>query len=140
MSVTGAATFTTSNTSTITLNDGSNDFSTFDVGSTGDTVGVTDTDGIDLAAMSVGSLTVNAGGLVTDSGVITNTSVSISTSGNVTLNDDQTFTTFSISGGNVSLTHSGAIDLGTTTATGTLDVVAGGAISMAPRPAWHATH
>ncbi|HEY1172521.1 MAG TPA: hypothetical protein VGH19_14220 [Verrucomicrobiae bacterium] len=89
---------------------------------------------IDLPATTLtGTLTVTAGGAITDSGDLLVTGVTTLTAGNannITLNNNNNFSTVSVvSGNNVVLNDTGAIDLGASTISGTLNVTAAGLIS-----------
>ena len=117
----------------ITLNN-ANNFSTVSITS-GRNVTLNDTNALDLGASAIsGTLGVTTAGTITDSGnlVVTGTTTLAAGAGNdITLDSaGNNFSTVGItSGRNVTLVDSNALDLGTSTIAGTLNVTAGGPIT-----------
>ncbi len=116
-----------------------NDFSTVGIIS-GNNVALTDSNALDLGASTVsGTLTVNTGGAVTQSGPLTVTGATTLAAGaanNITLNNaGNDFSTVGItSGNNVALVDANALTLNASTASGTVsvnatDLTVGGAVS-----------
>ena len=113
----------------ITLNNPGNDFTTVQL--TGNNVSITDANGIDLGASSIGgNLAVNATGNITE-----NTGAIVMTGGagktasfnaganDITLNNaGNNFATVQFSGNNASVVDANAIDLGVSTVAGNLNV------------------
>ena len=101
----------------ITLNNNSNAFNgtvTYNTDG-GGAVTIVDTTALDLVALTAGSLSVTAGGAVTDNGTLAITgTTTISASGqDITLDEAvSTFGTLSLTGANVAVTDAGATDLG----------------------------
>ena len=134
--ITGAATFTnTAGTNdAITLDDASNAFSgtvTFSTDS-GSAVTVVDTTALDLLALSAASLSVTAGGAITDSGTlaVSGATTLIASGQDITLDEAaSTFGTLSLIGANVAVTENDATDLGASTVGGTFGITSGGAIT-----------
>ena len=119
-------------TNAITL-DQSNDFGTLDVDGSVTNLAVTDSDDLILAAVTTsGTLQVTAGGALTDSGtIVAGGATTISNTGNTVVLDDASnnFAAIGVTGSDVTLVDTNAIDLAATTTTGTLSVTAGGAVS-----------
>ncbi|HAF57991.1 MAG TPA: hypothetical protein DCL00_00205 [Opitutae bacterium] len=125
-SITEDASFTNTDgdNAAISLNNASNSFggSIALATDSGSAVVLTDTTAIELPSLTAASLTVTAGGAVTDSGTLTIAgSTSISASGqDVTLNDvSSTFGDLSLVGANVAVTENGAMNLAAATISGT---------------------
>ena len=118
----------------ITLTNASNAFTgtvTFTTDS-GSDISITDTTAFDLVALTANTLTVNAGGAVTDSGTLAIPgATTISASGqDITLDEAaSTFGTLALTGANVAVTEAGATDLGASTVSGTLGITSGGAVT-----------
>ena len=118
----------------ITLNTATNDFGTVAV-SRATNVTLQDANALDLGASTVsGTLNVTAAGAITDSGNlnVTGTTTLAAGAGNdITLDSAaNNFSTVAItSGRNVTLVDTDALNLGTSTVSGTLNVTAGGAIT-----------
>ena len=139
VSVSGTASITAGGL--ITLNTAANDFGLAVSVPSATNVTLFDTDNIDLGAMSVTSLTVTAGGAVTQSGILTvsgDTSVGAGAGNNITLtngSNDFTGGVRIVSGLNVGLQDTNAIVLGNgsgaSTISGTLAVTAAGTITQA---------
>ncbi|KMT66061.1 filamentous hemagglutinin N-terminal domain-containing protein [Catenovulum maritimum] len=136
INVTGTTTVATgtngSNDAELTLNEAGNDFGTLIV-SRGSDVTINDVDDVVIGGVTAsGDLDITAGGAVTDSGTITvtgDTSV-MATGFDITLADASSdFGTIDLDGTNVSIVDVDDVDLGVVTATGTLDVTAGGAVT-----------
>jgi trimeric autotransporter adhesin len=133
-----ASTLTVSTTSgAITLTDGSNSFSTLHVSTTGsNNVSVTDSIGFALGTSTVGgTLTLNAGGAITQSGALSASTLTVSTtSGAIALTDTgNSFATLNVSTSgtdNASLTDSTALAVASATVGGKLTLSAGGAITQ----------
>ncbi|MEQ8753749.1 MAG: CHAT domain-containing protein [Coleofasciculus sp. G1-WW12-02] len=111
--------------------DNVNNFST--VAANGRNVTLNDINAIDLGASSItGTLGVNAGGVITDSGALSVAGgTTLNANGNnITLDNANNFSTVAVtSGANVTLNDSNTIDLGASSITGTLGVTAVGAIT-----------
>jgi len=134
LAVTGATTLAAGAGNDITLDD--NDHFAGGIGITsGNNVSVNDTGALDLRASTVsGDLNVTAGGPVTDSGAIAvtgATTVAAGTGNNITLDSGDHFAggIGIVSGNDVAITDTGALDLRASTVTGDLNVTAGGAIT-----------
>ncbi|WP_415891615.1 filamentous hemagglutinin N-terminal domain-containing protein [Neptuniibacter sp. PT8_73] len=107
------------------LTDQNNNFDT--VSLSGGSVNIRDVDGVDLAAADLtGSLTVNAGGNITQSGVVDVASATALTSGaDITLdNSNNDFSSISLTAVNAQVNDINALDLAATTLTGLLEVTA----------------
>ncbi|WP_415897765.1 filamentous hemagglutinin N-terminal domain-containing protein [Neptuniibacter sp. QD57_21] len=107
------------------LTDQNNNFDT--VSLSGGSVNIRDVDGVDLAAADLtGSLTVNAGGNITQSGVVDVASATALTSGaDITLdNSNNDFSSISLTAVNAQVNDINALDLAATTLTGLLEVIA----------------
>ncbi|MFK7817889.1 MAG: hypothetical protein AB8G99_04180, partial [Planctomycetaceae bacterium] len=143
ISVTGNSTFTTGSGDSILLGGTTHDF-TGTVGfvaSSGnlDDVSIDDSSDLELSPLAVdGNLTVVSGGTITESGALVvagNSSFSVGDGESIDLdNNTHTFTgtiAFSSTGtlANVAVDDSTSIDLSGLVATGTLDIVSGGAIT-----------
>ena len=132
--VTGVTTLAVTSVNNITLNL-ANNFSTLAVTS-GNNVSVTDTNALILGASTVsGTLGVNTGGALTQSGALVVTGVTTLAAGagnNITLNTAANdFSTLTVtSGNNVSVTDTNALILGASTVSGTLGVNTSGAITQ----------
>jgi hypothetical protein len=97
--VAGQTSLDTGNSKVITLTESTNDFNTFSVNSTNDTVSVVDVNGIVIGAMSALSLDVTAGGPITQSGIFTisgNATFDAGASNLVLNNNDNDFNTLNI--------------------------------------------
>jgi hypothetical protein len=129
--VAGGATTVSNTGNTVVLDDASNNFAA--IGVTGSDVTLVDTNAIDLAATTTtGTLSVTAGGAVSDSGtIVAGGATTISNAGNTVILDEaaNNFTAIGVTGSTVTLVDVNAVDLATTTATGGLSVTAGGAIT-----------
>jgi hypothetical protein len=118
----------------ITLGNGGNNFSTVVV--SGNNVILRDINALDLGASTVsGTLSVTTAGALTDSGnlSVTGTTTLAAGAGNDIILDSagNNFSTIAItSGRNVTLVDSNALDLGTSTVAGTLNVTTGGALTQ----------
>ena len=133
-----------------TLDFASNDIDNLTISAAGQTIAVTDIDGINLSGGSAGTLTIIAGGPVTDSGATTATNLNVTSTGTVTLdaaNDagnlfvsaaGQTVTYNDINGLNLAgitaatfnLTTGGAIADTLATIVTDLNITSGGAVVM----------
>ncbi len=128
MNVTGTASVD-ADTNAITLDETTNDFGTVEL--TGSDVTVVDSDDIDLGASAATTLTVTAGGAVTNSGALNVTGTASVDAGTNAITLDETtndFGTVELTGSDVTVVDSDDIDLGASTATN-LDVTAGGAVT-----------
>ncbi|MEF3191267.1 MAG: filamentous hemagglutinin N-terminal domain-containing protein [Campylobacterales bacterium] len=133
LSVGGTTTLAAGATNDITLNSSDNNFSTVSI-SSGKDVTLVDTNAIDLGASTVsGNLSITAGGAVTDSGAlsVTGTTTISATGQDVTLDTaTNNFTgAVAVTGANVTLVDTNAIDLNTSTISGNLSIIAGGEIT-----------
>ena len=134
LAVTGVTTLATGSGNDITLNNVANDFSSVTVTSANN-VNFADANTLDLGTSTVsGTLNVTTNGALTQSGALTvaGTTTLVAGSGNdITLtNASNDFSTVSVtSGRNVALTDAGALDLGASTISGTLNVTTSGAIT-----------
>ncbi len=132
--VVSGSTTLTAGANNIVLNSAANDFSIVSIIS-GNNVTLMDANAIDLGASTVsGTLSVNTSGAITDSGNLLVTGAATFTAGagnDITLNSaGNDFSTVSInSGNNVTLVDANAIDLGTSTVSGSLSVTSSGAIT-----------
>ncbi len=134
LAITGDTTLAAGTTNDITLDSAANNFSAVGITS-GKNVTLVDTNAIDLKASTVsGTLSVTAGGAITDSGTLVvtgDTTLAAGTTNDITL--DSAANNFSAvgitSGKNVTLVDTNAIDLKASTVSGTLSVTAGGAIT-----------
>ncbi len=116
--------------SAITLDNTGNDFGTVEL--TGSDVTVVDSDDIDLGASTATNLDVTAGGAVTDSGTLNVTgTASVDARTNAITLDETTndFGTVELTGSDVTVVDSDDIDLGASTVTGDLEVMAGGDVT-----------
>ncbi|MBA3661158.1 MAG: filamentous hemagglutinin N-terminal domain-containing protein [Gammaproteobacteria bacterium] len=133
LAVTGLTTLTAGAANSITLSNASNDFSSLSIIS-GNVVSLRDVNALVLAALTTaGSLTVQTGGALTQSGVITSpgTTTLIAGVNNIVLTNANNFGTVAVtSGDNVSLTDTNALILGASTISGTLNVVTNGALTQ----------
>ncbi len=134
--VTGATTLAAGAANNITLGTATNNFSSVTVTS-GKDVTLRDANALVLGASSVsGKLAVTTAGTITQSGALSvgdTTSLTAGAANDITLADagnDFTNAVSVVSGRNVSLTDSNALQLGTSAVAGTLDVNAGGAITQ----------
>ena len=131
--VTGTTTLAAGAGNDITLNN-ANNFSTVSITS-GRNVTLNDTNALVLGASTVsGTLGVTTAGAITQSGALNvtgTTSLAAGAANDITLNNaSNNFSTVGItSGRNVTLADSNALDLGTSTIAGTLNVTAGGPIT-----------
>jgi trimeric autotransporter adhesin len=134
VNVTGITTLN-SGASDITLGNAGNNFSTVVV-SSGNNVVLRDINALDLGASTIsGTLSVTTAGALTDSGnlSVTGTTTLAAGAGNDVILDSagNNFSTVAItSGRNVTLVDSNALDLGTSTVAGTLNVTTGGALTQ----------
>ena len=132
--VTGATTLGAGSGNDIILDSAGNNFSTVSVASANN-VTLRDTNALDLSASTIaGTLNVTTNGALTQSGVLNvagTTTLAVGAGNNITLtNGGNTFSTVAItSGRNVALTDADALDLGTSTISGTLGVTTGGALT-----------
>ena len=131
--VTGATTLTAGGaTPTIILDSATNNFDTDGSGDNvvfnGSNVTLVDVSAIEFgAAVATGTLTVTAGGNVTDDGAMAITGkATIRTTGDITF-DTSTFGSLSMFGVNATITEAGGTDLLTTSLSGNLSVTTGGA-------------
>ncbi|MDG1138156.1 MAG: filamentous hemagglutinin N-terminal domain-containing protein [Opitutales bacterium] len=136
LAITGASTFTNTDGTdeVITLNNAGNAFTgTVTIATdSGSAVTIVDTTALDLVALSAASLSVTAGGAVTDSGTLAiSGATTISASGqDITLSETaSTFGTISVIGANVAVTEAAATDLGASTVSGTFGITSTGAIT-----------
>ncbi len=133
LTVAGTTTLTAGSTNDITL-DNADDFGTVAITS-GHNVILNDTNSLILGASTVsGTLNVTTNGTITQSaalGVTGTTTMAAGAGNNITLNNaSNDFSTVVItSGKNVTLDDANALDLGTSTVSGTLNVTTGGAIT-----------
>ena len=134
LNVTGTTSLAAGAANDITLNNASNNFSTLRITS-GRNVTLVDSNALDLGTSTIaGTLNVTAAGAITDSGnlTVTGTTTLAAGAGNdITLDSaGNNFSTVTItSGRNVALTDANALDLGTSTISGTLNVTASGTIT-----------
>ena len=135
LNVAGTTTLVAGAGNDITLMSASNDFSTVAVIS-GRNVALMDGGALDLAASTIsGTLNVSTSGAITDSGnvVVAGTTTLVAGAANdITLDSaGNNFSTVAVnSGNNVALTDVTALDLGASTISGALNVVANGLISQ----------
>ncbi len=133
LSVSGVATFAAGTANNITF-DNNNNFSAVAVTS-GNHVTLKDTNAVILGASTInGDLGVTASGTITDSGDLSvggTTTLAAGTGNDITLNNSNDFGTVVITTGrNVTLVDTNAIDLGASTVSGTLSIMAGGDITQ----------
>ena len=134
LNVTGATTLAAGAGNNITLNNASNNFSTVGI-TNGNDVTLVDVNALDLGTSTVsGTLGVTTGGALTQRGplAVTGTTTLAGAQGNdITLaSPGNSFSTVAItSSRNVAITDANALDLGTSTISGTLNVTTGGAIT-----------
>ncbi|BFU94970.1 MAG: hypothetical protein NTNFB02_16920 [Nitrospira sp.] len=135
LNVTGTTTLAAGAANNITLNNAGNTFSTVGITS-GNNVALTDSNALDLGASTVsGTLNVTTNGALTQSGAVTvagTTTLAAGAANTITLtNAANNFSTVGIiSGNNVALTDSNALDLGASTISGTFGVTTGGTLSQ----------
>lgn len=136
LSVTGVATFAAGSERSITLDTATNNFTGAVIVTSGADLTLVDANAVVLGAIGLlGTLNVTAAGAITQSGALSITGSATFTAGstnNITLDNasnDFPASVFIISGKNVTLVARTAIDLATTTVSGTLDVTASGAIT-----------
>ncbi|WP_415891255.1 filamentous hemagglutinin N-terminal domain-containing protein [Neptuniibacter sp. SY11_33] len=114
------------------LTDLSNDFDTVSV--LGDSVNIRDVDGVELAGANLtGSLTVNAGGNITQSAVleVVGATSLTATGANITLeNSNNDFSSLSLSAVNADIEDKNALELGASNLTGTFSVTSEGNITQ----------
>jgi len=132
LTVTGTTTLAAGAGNNITF-DNVDNFSTVVITS-GNNVTLNDTNALVLGASTVsGNLTVTTAGTITDSGVLTvggATTLTAGAANNITLDNANNFNSVGItSGNNVILNDTSALDLGTSTVSGTLTVTTAGAIT-----------
>ncbi|MFO0775093.1 MAG: filamentous hemagglutinin N-terminal domain-containing protein [Nitrospiraceae bacterium] len=135
LTVTGATTLTVGATNDIALTNATNDFGSVAIVN-GNNVALRDANALDLGASTItGTLDVVTNGALTQSGPLTvtgATTLTVGAANDITLtNATNDFSTVSIaSGHNVALRDANALDLGASTVSGTLDVVANGALTQ----------
>ncbi|MDX1901184.1 MAG: hypothetical protein SFW66_04150 [Gammaproteobacteria bacterium] len=135
LTITDVATFSAGSANNITLNTSTNNFSTVSI-SSGNNVGLTDTNALILGASTVsGTLGVTTSGTITQSGALTvtgTTTLAAGAANDITLtNASNDFSTVAITtGNNVSLTDTNALVLAASTVSGTYDVTTNGAITQ----------
>ncbi|WP_080885985.1 hypothetical protein [Nitrospira japonica] len=133
--VTGSTTLAAGAANDITLNNAANNFSTASITS-GNNVALADANALILGASTVsGTLGVTTAGAITQSGALNVAGVTTLAAGaanNITLNNAaNNFTTVGITtGNNVALTDANALDLGTSTISGTFNVAANGVVTQ----------
>ena len=124
----------------VSLNQANNNFTSVAVNAAGSTVTVTDIGPVVLGTTVAGSLTVNAGGSITQSGAIAVTGASAFTatdSGDITLNNaannfnSLSLTADSANGGAISVTDENALTINSIVARGDITVTAGGNMVLA---------
>ena len=131
----GTATLTAGAANDITLNNAANDFGTVGITS-GNNVTLADGNALNLGASTIsGILNVTAAGTITDSGnliVTGNTTLAAGAGNDITLNSaGNNFSTVGVtSGRNVTLADTNALDLGTSTVSGTLNVMTNGSLTQ----------
>ncbi len=130
VSVAGITTLNTGNGSTIALNDGSNDFATVTVASTGDSVELVDVNNLNLGGIDATDLTVTATGNVTQAGGLTISGNARFTGADVLLNTDtNNFGSLTLAGGNAAVAEASSTDLSGVSLSGSLDLTSTGAIT-----------
>jgi trimeric autotransporter adhesin len=136
LSVTGATSLAAGATNDITLNNATNNFGGAVSTVSGRNVALTDGDAISLGASAVsGTLNINAGGAITQTGAVTvigATTLAAGAANDITLTTaTNNFANVAVtSGNNVSLSDSNGIALGTSTVASSLTVKAGGAVTQ----------
>lgn len=134
LTVAGTATFAAGAGNDITLNTATNNFGTVAI-TTGDKVTLVDTNAIDLGASTVsGTLSVTAGGAITDSGALVVTGTATFTAGaanDITLDSGgNNFSTISVvSGSSVTIVDSNALTLGALSG-GSFTITSGGTMTV----------
>ncbi|MCB0968488.1 MAG: hypothetical protein KDB37_16775, partial [Ilumatobacter sp.] len=126
-----------SNGNAITLDNAGNDFSNeVDLIATGSTATIRDDNALQLSGVQALNLTVNAGGDVTDSAadtIVVSNLTQITTTGAVTLTQGgggHNFGTFAAAGTDIAVTDTNGIIFGDIDASGSLTVIAGGAVTQ----------
>lgn len=126
-----ADTLNITGTGSITLDSAANDVNDLTVSAAGQTVAFTDADGINLAGITAGSFTLNAGGAVTDSAAVTAGAFSVTATGPITFDfatSDVDTLYMSAAGQTVAFTDADGFDITGLNAT-TANLTAGGNVT-----------
>ncbi|WP_415884443.1 filamentous hemagglutinin N-terminal domain-containing protein [Neptuniibacter sp. QD34_54] len=112
----------------VDLQESENDFNTFSATATA--VSVRDTNNLTVSSLTVDDLSLRADGTLTQTGALVVTNLAEINAGNATLDLANDFNQLSLNGGSIEVNDINALDIATSSLSGTASITAGGAITQ----------